>query len=265
MNNRVEFSIEDGVADVRLVRPDKSNALDAAMFDALVESGQQLKSTRGLRAVVLSGEGKGFCAGIDMHVLSEMKGGAIAGVRDLVRRTQGICNHFQYAAWVWRELPVPVIAAVHGFALGGGFELALGADIRYVTSDARLAVMEVKWGLVPDMGATQLMRHLARDDIVRELAYTGRIFSGDDALRYGFATRVEADPRAAALETAREIAAKSPDAVRALKRLFNNAAVVTPEAGLVAETVEQQALLASRNQLEAVHAGLANRVPQYVD
>jgi len=265
MSNRVEFSIEDGVADVRLVRPDKSNALDAAMFDALVESGQLLKSTKGLRAVVLSGEGRGFCAGIDMHVLSEMKSGAIAGVRDLVSRTQGICNHFQYAAWVWRELPVPVIAAVHGFALGGGFELALGADIRYVTPDARLAVMEVKWGLVPDMGATQLMRHLARDDIVRELAYTGRIFSGDDALRYGFATRVEADPRAAALETALEIAAKSPDAVRALKRLFNNAAVVTPEAGLVAETVEQQALLASRNQLEAVHAGLANRVPQFVD
>lgn len=264
-DERVRCEILDGVADVRLARPAKRNALDGAMFDALIETGSRLSRTRGLRAVVLSGEGKGFCAGIDMEVLASMEAGSIAGQRDLVTRTHGICNRFQYAAWVWRELPVPVIAAVHGFALGGGFEVALGADMRYMTPDARLSVMEVRWGLVPDMGATQLMRHLAREDIVRELGYTGRVFSGTEALAYGFATRLAATPLDLALATAREIAAASPDAVRALKRLFNDAVVVDPRTGLIAETIEQQALVGSRNQMETVHADREGREPRFVD
>jgi len=222
-------------------------------------------STTGLRAVVISGEGAGFCAGIDMAVLSDMKNGAIDGIADLVSRTHGDCNRFQYAAWVWRELPAPVIAAVHGFALGGGFEVALGADMRYMTPTARCAVMEVRWGLVPDMCATQLMRHLAREDVVRELSYTGRVFTGRQAFDYGFATRIEDDPRNAALETAREIAQKSPSAVRALKRLFNALPVTDQRAGLIAETVEQQALVGSRNQLETVAADREQRQAIFVD
>ena len=264
-DERVRFNICDGVADVRLVRQDKSNALDGAMFDALIDAGRQLAHTHGLRAVVLSGEGSGFCAGIDMSVLADMADGAIAGVADLVTRTHGICNRFQYAAWVWRELPVPVIAAVHGYALGGGLEVALGADIRYMTPDAKLSVMEVRWGLVPDMGATQLMRHLVREDLARELSYTGRVFTGADAFAYGLATRLADDPRQAALETAREIADKSPTAIRALKRLFNDAVTIDPRVGLINETIEQQALIGSRNQIETVLADREERKARFED
>jgi enoyl-CoA hydratase/carnithine racemase len=190
-----------------------------------------------------------------MSVLEGMEAGRIAGERDLVSRTHGICNRFQYAAWIWRELPVPVIAAVHGYALGGGFQLSLGADMRYVAPDTRLSVMEIRWGLVPDMAGTQLMRHLAREDIVRELSYTGRIFSGTEAFDYGFATRVTATPLDCARETARAIAAKSPEAVRAMKRLLNNAVATDPRAGLIEETIEQQALVDSPAQIAIVRAG----------
>jgi enoyl-CoA hydratase/carnithine racemase len=254
MNDRVTITITDGVADVRMVRTDKMNALDNAMFEALVGAGERLKTEPGVRAVVLSGEGRAFCAGLDMGNFGQMAQGP-----------RGPANRAQYAAWVWRELPVPVIAAVHGVAFGGGFQVALGPDLRYVTPDARLCVMEIKWGLVPDMAGTQLMRHLAREDIVRELTYTGRIFSGEEAYQYGFATRVCADPYAEALATAREIAAKNPDAIRAAKRLLNAAVLTDPKTGLTQESVEQGHLIGSPNQIEAVMANLQKRAPSFVD
>ena len=270
MNDRVQISIEDGVADVRLVRVDKMNALDPAMFEALVAAGDRLKSERGLRSVVLSGEGRAFCAGLDMSNFQRTAAGEArprpAGRSDLAQRTHGVANAAQYAVWVWREIPVPVIAAVHGVAFGGGFQLMLGADMRFVTPDVRLAVLEIKWGLIPDMSGTLLMRHLAREDVIRELTYTGRIFSGEEALRYGFATRVCADPRSEALALAREIAGKNPDAIRAAKRLMNKVAEVTdPRAGLTHETEEQIALMGSPNQVEAVRASLEKRLPAFVD
>ncbi len=272
MNDRVTVSLEGGVADVRLVRADKMNALDDAMFEALIATGEGLKTEAGLRAVVLSGEGRAFCAGLDMGSFGRMADGsrraeASRGPEggDLAARSHGIANRAQYAVWVWREIPVPVIAAVHGVAFGGGFQLCLGADMRFVTPDARLAVLEIKWGLVPDMAGTQLMRHLAREDIVRELTYTGRIFSGQEALAMGFATRVCADPHAEALAVAREIAGKSPDAVRASKRLLNAAPVTDPASGLLQETREQIALIGSPNQVEAVMANLQKRAPSFSD
>ena len=257
----VSCTISDGIADVRLTRTGKANALSGAMFDDLIAAGRLLADIEALRAVVLSGAGSGFCAGIDMAVLDGMEAGEIAGEKDLVTRTHGICNRFQYAAWVWRDLPVPVVAAIHGYALGGGFEVSLGADMRYVTADARLSVMEIKWGLVPDMGGTQLMRHLAREDIVRELTYTGRVFSGTEAFEYGFATRITQTPVESAHETARDIAAKSPQAMRALKRLLNNAVVADPRAGLIDETIEQQALVGSPGQIAVVRAGRKQSQP----
>ncbi len=231
MKDRVSIDLKDGVADVRLIRADKMNALDPAMFEGIIAAGAELATMKGLRCVVLSGEGKAFCAGLDMASFAAMKqdGDAVPGVRDLTKRTHGIANRPQHCAWLWRELPVPVIAAVHGVAFGGGFQIALGADIRYATADTRFSVMEIKWGLVPDLAGTQLMRHLAREDVVRELTYTGRIFDGSEARQLGFVTRLVDDPRAAALETAREIANKSPDAMRAAKRLLN-AAVATDAA-----------------------------------
>lgn len=268
MQGRISITVTKGVADVKLIRTDKMNALDDAMFNALLEAVETLKKDPKVRVVVLSGEGRAFCAGLDMGNFGKMAdGGGKEGAipRDLAARTHGAANRPQYAVWGWRELPVPVIAAIHGVAFGGGFQLALGADMRYVTPDARMSVMEIKWGLVPDMAGTQIMRHLAREDVVRELTYTGRIFNGEEALAMGFATRVCADPYAEAMETARQIADKSPDAVRASKRILNRAGVVSPTEGLTDEAVEQQALIGSPNQVEAIMSNMEKRAANYAD
>ena len=269
MEQRVSISISEGIADVRLVRADKMNALDAAMFDALIAATARLATEKGLRAVVLSGEGRAFCAGLDMGRFAAMNdngGNGIAGgeKRDLSVRTHGLANFPQAAVWGWRQLPVPVIAAIQGVAFGGGFQLALGADMRLLAPDARMSIMEIKWGLVPDMAGTPILASLVRDDILRELTYTGRIFSAQEAMTYGLATRICDDPRAAALELALEIAGKSPDAIRAAKRLLNNLSV-DPGPALLAESVEQQKLLGSPNQLEAVRANIEKRAPRFAD
>ena len=269
MEERVSISISEGVADVRLVRADKLNALDQAMFEALVAATDRLSKEKGVRVVVLSGEGRAFCAGLDMGRFAAMKekgGNGIPGGenRDLTKRTHGQANFAQQAVWGWRQLPVPVIAAVHGVAFGGGFQLSLGADMRFLSPDARMSVMEIKWGLVPDMAGTPILASLVRDDILRDLTYTGRIFSAQEAMNYGLATRICDDPRATALEVAREIAGKSPDAIRAAKRLLNNLSV-DPGPALLAESVEQQKLIGSANQTEAVRSNLEKREARYVD
>jgi enoyl-CoA hydratase/carnithine racemase len=267
MNDRVTLTIDQGVADVRLVRADKMNALDEAMFDALIETGTRLKTERGVRAVVISGEGRAFCAGLDMGNFQRTadSGRETRPEGRLMARSNGIANRPQYAAWVWREVPVPVIAAVHGVAFGGGFQVMLGADIRYAAPGTRFSVMEVKWGLVPDMAGTILMRSLVRDDVIRELTYTGRIFEAAEAERLGLVTRITADPRAAALETAREIAGKNPDAIRSAKRMFNALPLATDADGLMAESREQTALGGTPNQVEAVMAQLQKRAPNFKD
>ena len=269
MEKRVEVTISGGIADVRLVRADKMNALDAAMFEALVATSTRLAEEKGLRAVVLSGEGRAFCAGLDMGRFAAMKekgGNGVAGgdKRDLSARTHGLANFPQQAVWGWRQLPVPVIAAIQGVAFGGGFQLALGADMRLLAPDARMSIMEIKWGLVPDMAGTPILASLVRDDILRELTYTGRIFSAQEALSYGLATRICDDPKAAALELAREIAGKSPEAIRACKRMLNNLAV-DPGPALLAESVEQMKLMGSPNQREAVSANIEKRAPRFAD
>jgi enoyl-CoA hydratase/carnithine racemase len=222
-----------------------------------------------LRAVVLSGEGRAFCAGLDMGRFAAMKengGNGIAGgeARDLSARTHGIANHPQQAVWGWRQVPVPVIAAVHGVAFGGGFQLALGADMRFLAPDARMSIMEIKWGLIPDMAGTPILASLVRDDILRDLTFTGRIFSAQEALAYGLATRLAEDPRQAALDVAREIAGKSPDAIRAAKRLLNKLSH-DPAPALLAESVEQMKLMGGPNQTEAVRANLEQRPPRFAD
>jgi enoyl-CoA hydratase/carnithine racemase len=262
--DRVSVEIGDGVAEVRLNRPDKLNALDPPMFEALIAAGERLGAARSLRAVVLHGAGRGFCAGLDMQSFAAVAtGGSQLG--DLAKRTHGLANVFQQAALVWRDLPAPVIAAVHGVCLGGGFQIALGADIRYVAPDAKLSILEIKWGLVPDMGGIALMRELARSDVIRELSFTGRTFTGMEAAAYGFATAVHADPLAAALSTAREIAGRSPDAVRGLKRLLNASADADVGAILLHESHEQAKLIGSPNQIEAIIAGVQKRTPRFAD
>ena len=265
-DDRILIEISGGIADVRLNRPDKLNALDPGMFEALVDAGERLARTTGLRAVVISGAGRGFCAGLDKDTFASMASGRRdPAISDLKTRTHGIANAPQQAALVWRDLPVPVIAAIHGVALGGGFQIALGADIRYVAPDARLSILEVKWGLVPDMGGIALMRELARGDIIRELTMTGRIFSGLEAHAYGFATAVHADPFVAAQATAREIAGRSPEAVRAIKRLLNRSSDDDSATILLAESAEQQALVGSPNQIEAIKSAVENRPANFAD
>lgn len=261
--DRVRIAMQDGVADVVLVRSEKMNALDQAMFDALIEAGERLSSMSGLRAVVLSGAGKAFCAGLDM---GRFEGMATAQAQShemrLMPRVYGKANAPQHAVLVWRQIPVPVIAAVHGVAFGGGFQLMLGADIRFIEAQTRLSIMEIKWGLVPDMGGVALMRRLMRADQVRELTYTGRVFSGTEALALGLATRLCENPHAEALAMAREIASRSPDAIRAAKRLYALSDDGVCEADLLlAESREQAALLGSANQVESVRANLEKRSP----
>ncbi len=227
MSDRVSVTIEAGVADVRLNRPDKRNALDGAMFLALAEAGERLKTEPGLRAVVLSGEGASFCAGLDFGSFQQMAGGGDAASAAAQRGNPGemvdgrITHLGQQVAWVWQEVPVPVIAAVHGHALGGGIQIALGADIRIVHPDAQLSVREIHWGLVPDMTGTLMLTRLVRPDVAKELTFTGRIVSGIEAMDLGLATRLSDAPREDALALAHEIAGRSPEAVRGTKALFN--------------------------------------------
>jgi enoyl-CoA hydratase/carnithine racemase len=261
MSDRVTLSVEDGIASVRLSRPDKLNALDRPLLEALTLALSQLSTQPGLRVVVLSGEGKGFCAGLDVASLAQ----DAAALGALSTRTHGDANLFQHVAWGLRTLPVPVIAAIHGVAFGGGLQIASGADVRIATPDARLSVMEMKWGLVPDMAGVALWRTLVRDDVLRELTYTHRIFSGAEAVPLGFVTRVSDDPLSAAEALAREIADKNPHAVRAAKRLYNSAPDLDVKQILQAESREQEAILLSPNQLEAVAANLEKRTPKFQD
>ena len=266
MSERVTVTVTAGVADVRMSRPDKMNALDQAMFEGLVETGRALARDKAVRAVVLSGEGRAFCAGLDFMSfmnMGERRGGSAPA---LVERTgEGPANRAQAAAWVWRELPVPVIAAVHGVAFGGGLQVALGADIRIVAPDAQLSVMEIKWGLVPDMAGTQILRHLVRLDVAKELTFTGRIVSGTEAVQLGLATRVSETPHETATALARDIAGKSPDAIRAGKRLLDASVVVSPGDGLLLEEKLQLGLIGTPNQLEAVAANMQKRPPAFRD
>lgn len=260
MSDRVTVALEGGVADVRLSRPDKLNACDTAMFEALVHAADSLAKEKGLRSVVLSGEGRGFCAGLDV---SSFGGG---GGRDLFeRRGASPANFVQRSAWAWRELPVPVIAAVHGVCFGAGIQLALAADIRFVAPDARLSVMEIKWGLIPDVTGSRTLIRVVGSDVAKELAYTARQVSGAEAVELGLATHLSDAPREAALELAREIAGRSPSAVRAAKRLFDAAPLLGDEAGLRLEEGLQRSLLGKPNQVEAVRANLEKRDPEFQD
>lgn len=275
MKDRISIHLEDGVADVQLIRADKMNALDDAMFAALIEAGQTVAEDKAVRAVVLSGEGRAFCAGLDMGNFGRMAdspasdapkaddGSGSDVTKGLAPRTHGISNRAQYAVWTWREAPVPVIAAVHGVAFGGGFQLMLGADIRIVHPEARMSVMEIKWGLVPDMAGTAIMRGLARDDVVRELTYTGRQFTGVEAEAMGFATMLSEEPRAQALAMAREIAGKNPDAIVAAKKIFNSSADLSDAELLMQESVLQDNIIRTPNQVEAVLSTMEKRAGQY--
>lgn len=259
---RVAIEVESHVATVTLTRPDKHNALDLPMFDGLIEAAGRLSSEPGVRAVVLHGAGPSFCSGLD--VMGVMAAGQ--GLDGLVDPLRGeVPNRFQRAAYDWIALPVPVIAAVHGNCLGGGLQIALAADIRIATPAARMSVMEIKWGLVPDMSITRTLPRLVGIDVAKELTYTGRVFSGEEALSLGVVTRLSDDPLDSAHELAAEIAARSPDAVRGAKRLYDEGWNASAAESLALEAEIQRSLIGSPNQLAAVTAGLSKQPAEFVD
>jgi enoyl-CoA hydratase/carnithine racemase len=267
---RVLIDIENHVAHVRLNRAEKMNALDNAMFEAIVAAGEQLKADTNVRAVVLSGEGRAFCAGLDMGNFANMAKGdsntaaEVTGDQGrLEKRTHGVANRAQYVSWVWRELQVPVIAALHGVALGGGCQISVGADMRYAAPGTKLCIMEMRWGLVPDMGATPFLQKLLGDDVARELTYTNRVILAEEAKELGLVTRVCENPVEEALKVAADIANRNPAAIRAAKRLLNNAPFEGAAETLLAESVEQDAIIGSPNQVEAVMANLEQREPKF--
>ena len=259
MNDRVTTTITDGIADVRLARADKMNAIAPAMFEAIGAAIDGLHSRTDVRCVVLSGEGRGFCAGLDMASMA--RGGSGMGVE---RNDQGSILP-QHVTWGWRQLPMPVIAAVHGVAFGGGFQIMSGACIRIAAPDTRFAIRETHWGLVPDMAGFPIWRGLVRDDVLRELVYTAREFDAAEALHHGFVTRLADDPYEAAMALAREIAGRSPHAIRGAKRLLNMAHDADPRAMLEAETAEQLKVIGKPNMMEAVAANMGKRAPVFVD
>jgi enoyl-CoA hydratase/carnithine racemase len=271
LHDRLRIHLDEpGVAEVELLRADKMNALDPPMFAALEAALADLRTRPGLRAVVLHGSGKAFCAGLDMASFAGMaEGGAVEGLAsDLAPRTHGLANLAQHVALGWRELPVPVIAALHGVAFGGGLQIALGADIRLVAPGTRMSVMELHWGIVPDMAGLLLTRGLVRDDVLRELTYSARIVMADEAVSLGLATRLCDEPLTEARVMARAIAQRNPEAVRAAKRLLNQAQGLGDDSAaalLQAESDEQMRLMGRPNQREAVLASLQRRAPRFVD
>lgn len=259
---RVLLTVDGGVAHVQLNRPDKHNGLDPAMFDALFEAAEAVSQTPGLRAVVLSGAGPSFCAGMDFP---SFMANIAEHMHHLMDEMFGPANRAQHVAWAWRALPVPVIAALHGHVYGGGLQLALGADIRLVHPDAKLSIMEIQYGLIPDMGFTQTVLPALRPDVASELVFTGRKVGAEEAARIGLCTRIEADPLAAARALAGQIAARSPHAIRAGKRLIREAPGLDAAGSFALEASLQRDLLGSPNQLEAVMASFERRAPSFED
>jgi enoyl-CoA hydratase/carnithine racemase len=259
MIDRVSTSITDQIADVRLTRADKMNAIDPAMFGEIGAAIDALANRKDVRCVVLSGDGKAFCAGLDMASMAAGGSGTNAE-----RNDQGSILP-QHVALGWRNLPMPVIAAVHGVAFGGGFQIMSGADIRIAAPGTRFSIRESYWGLVPDMAGFVIWRGLVRDDVLRELVYTAREFDADEALHHGFITRIADDPHAAAMALAHDVAAKSPHAIRGAKRLCNMAHDADPRAMLLAETKEQMAVIGKPNMMEAVAANMGKRLAVFAD
>jgi enoyl-CoA hydratase/carnithine racemase len=269
MTDRVRVTIDSGVAHVCMTRADKRNALDPAMFSALVEAGESLKTQAGLRAVVLSGEGAAFCAGLDFGSFQQMAGGerhaaGDGGVNAGNMSPSGITHVGQQVCWVWQEIPVPVIAAVHGVALGGGCQIALGADMRIVHPDAKMSILEIRWGLVPDMTGSYRLGQLVRPDVAADLTFTGRMVDGNEAVAIGLATRVSDAPLDDALVLAHEIAGKSPTAIRNGKKLLASAFAGSDPAGQFADERRLIGELIGRpNQVEAVMAFFEKRPAVY--
>lgn len=270
IRDRVRVTIAEGIADVTLIRADKMNAVDGDMFQALLEAGELVENDRSVRVVVLSGEGRSFCAGLDFSSFEQMEKGPTNPINSELAETDKsldarIGSRGQQAVYVWTDMAVPVIAAVHGHALGAGFQLALGADIRFIAPDAQMSILEIRWGLVPDMTGTQMLPRLVGLDVAKELTFTGRMIPGTECVEIGLATHLSDSPKEDALALAREIASKSPQAIQGSKRLLNMAGQVSLEEGFHQESTTMRSLIGSPNQVESIRAYFEKRAAIYED
>jgi enoyl-CoA hydratase/carnithine racemase len=261
---RVSVTLADGIVSVKLTRPDKRNALDPAMMEALIAAGEQVKSMPGARVVVLSGEGASFCAGLDLGRMQSLSGDGPRRESIPVAPLEGEITHRgQQVCWVWQEVPVPVIAAVHGHALGGGLQLALAADIRVIHPDTKLSLLEVKWGLVPDGTGSLTLGRLVRADVLKDLMFSARIFDGREAHELGLATQLSDTPLKDAETLARSYAERSPAAVRAAKALANHLIYRDAAAQFAQERRLIHSLAGTAEQAEAVRAHFEKRPPVF--
>ncbi len=260
-NKLVSVTIADHVADVRLNRPDKLNALSPAMFEQIANTARQLTGDRSVRAVVLSGEGRAFCAGLDLASM-QMDEAFVAAFK---KGSASYPNSYQAPGYLWKQLPAPVICALHGAVYGGGLQVALGADIRIAHPAAQLSVMEIKWGIIPDMSATQTLRDLVRLDIAKQLTFTGEIIDGQRACELGLVTQLSDDPLAAALAMARTIAEKNPQATALAKGLLEQSWHGASEAGLRLEERLQGEVIGTASQREAIAAQMEKRPANFTD
>lgn len=260
---RVSVDVKNHIAQVTLTRGDKMNALDPDMMQAIVAAGESLMARDDVRVVVLSGEGKSFCAGLDVMSFGALAGGDPA--ETLMPRSHGNSNLFQQVSMVWHKLPMPVICALQGVAFGGGCQIALGADIRIAAPGTKMAVMEMKWGLVPDMGGMALLPHLTSSDVIRRLTYTAAPIEAEQALAWGLITEIADDPLAAANALAQDIANRSPSAVRAAKALIGYAEtnMADQDAVLLEESRAQATLIGKPHQMEVIAANIQKRTPNF--
>lgn len=260
MTELVTITVADHVAEVRFNRPEKMNALSMPMFEAISAAAERMMTDRSVRAVVLSGEGKAFCAGLDLSNFTDPNSFGNGGKGPFGPGRGGFWpNFYQRPGYLWKDVPVPVIAALHGPVFGGGFQIALGADIRIAHPDVQMSLMEIKWGLIPDMSGTQTLRDLVRIDVAKELAFTGRIVRGAEAERLGLVTRLDENPREAALALAREIATRNPEAITLNKLIFESTWHGDDARGLQMEEKLQAKIIMGHNQVEAVMAAMQKR------
>jgi enoyl-CoA hydratase/carnithine racemase len=256
----ITCTVDEGVARVWLDRPDKLNGLTLDMLAELSETSRRLAKDKTLRAVVLTGAGESFSAGLDFaSALKDPRRIARTFIPSLLRGT----NIFQEASWGWRRLPVPVIAVVQGHCYGGGLQIALGADFRFSTPDAQWSVLEAKWGLIPDMSGIKSLSELVGIDTAKMLTMTGETFSGQRAKELGLVTEVADDPSVAADELIEKLRSRSPDAVAAAKRLFNDTWTATPRKTFARERAEQLALLVNANTRIAREAAFKRELPVF--
>ena len=264
MTKRIELDINSGVAEVKLNRPEKHNALDHAMFESLIDVGEKLAKDRSIRAVILYGAGKSFCAGIDLSIFSG-ESSSDDFLNKMEPRDDSLANYYQSAAYVWREIPVPVIAALHGAVYGGGLQIALGADIRYADKNSAISIMEIKWGIIPDMALTTSIPNLINIDKAFEITMTGDILDAKTAFKLGLITGVKSDPLSQARELANIICQKSPDAIRSIKKLFYDTWGSNDKISLSMEADIQKKVMSSPNHMEAVKSSINRSEPDFSD